>query len=463
MMNFILAVQRSSSEADDEFLAAITSGLEKVTDSITVVHSFTSILAYAAIEKIGAIWLDLRIIQKNAEQFFKRLKKLDHSLPVIVFITNSRINTSIMVGGELVFDLLPKNKILDNLPSIMERISTYSEIQSSVTKDIRKILNPRGLDNFVGSSAEMLEIYKQIIKVSESDFTTLILGQSGSGKELVAQTIHKLSSRSKQAFVILNCAAIPQTLQESELFGFEKGAFTGAEQSKAGKFEMADKGTLFLDEVGDMDLDLQAKLLRVLEDKTIERLGGTSSKIIDVRILSATNMDLPELIRTGQFRADLYHRLNVIPIKLKPLKLRERDIILLAIKMLGELMKSNSLNIPSVSLKILQRMKEFPLLGNVRELENILTRMLFYSKNGQIDDDTIDQVKDTIDTITDEKGTQGLEEQSGVVPIPIWKLEKIAIEKARDYFHGNLSRVAEELEISRSALYRKMKKYELTI
>jgi DNA-binding NtrC family response regulator len=461
MMNFILAVQRPSSEADDEFLAAITSGLEEVTGTITVVQSFTSILAYAAIEKTGAIWLDLRIIQKNAEQFFKRLSKLDHRIPIIAFVTNSRIDTSFMADSQLLFDLLPKNEILDNLPSIMERIRTYHEIQADVTKNIRKILKPRGLDKFVGSSAEMLNTYKQIIKVSGSDFTTLLLGQSGSGKELAAQTIHKLSSRSKQSFVTLNCAAIPKTLQESELFGYEKGAFTGAEQAKAGKFELADKGTLFLDEVGDMDLDLQAKLLRILEDKTVERLGGTSSKKVDVRILSATNMDLPALIKAGQFRADLYHRLNVIPIKLVPLKIRERDIILLSMKMLGDLLESNSLNIPSVSFKILQRMTEFPLLGNVRELENILTRMLFYSKNDQIDDDVIDQVKNTLDLAADEKGIADPEEQSAVVPI--WKLEKIAIEKARDYFQGNLSRVAQELEISRSALYRKMKKYELII
>jgi DNA-binding NtrC family response regulator len=172
-------------------------------------------------------------------------------------------------------------------------------------------------------------------------------------------------------------------------------------------------------------------------------------------------MDLPALIKTGQFRVDLYHRLNVIPIKLVPLKIRERDIILLSMKLLSDLLELNSLNIPSVSFKVLQRMTEFPLLGNVRELENILTRMLFYSKNDQIDDDVIDQVKNTLDLAADEKGIADPEEQSAVVPI--WKLEKIAIEKARDYFQGNLSRVAQELEISRSALYRKMKKYELII
>jgi DNA-binding NtrC family response regulator len=461
MMNFILAVQRPSSEAEDEFLSAFTSALEEVTDSLTVTYSFTSVLAYAAIERTSAIWLDLRIIQKNTEQFFRRLRKLDHNIPVVAFVTNSRINVSIMAGGELVFDLLPKNEILDSLPPIIKRIKTYHEIHTGVTKEIRKILKPRGLGDFVGSSAEMLDTYKQIIKVSESDFTTLILGQSGSGKELVARTIHKMSSRSKQSFITLNCAAIPKTLQESELFGYEKGAFTGAEQSKAGKFELADKGTLFLDEVGDMDLDLQAKLLRILEDKTIERLGGTTSKKIDVRILSATNMDLVDLIKSGGFRADLYHRLNVIPIKLMPLKFRERDIVLLSMKLLNDLIRLNSLNVSSIPHKILQRMKEFPLLGNIRELENVLTRMLFYSKNDKIDDETIDQVKNTMEIPAEEESRTDLEDQSGVVPI--WKLEKIAIEKARDYFHGNLSRVAQELEISRSALYRKMKKYELTV
>lgn len=356
------------------------------------------------------------------------------------------------------FRVIPFSKATEIIPKIQNNISQYYKLIKELSPNAKEYVNPNGFNSLVGNSKAMLQVFRQLSRVAQTDFTTLVLGASGSGKELVANTIHDLSLRNKQNMVSLNCAAIPSTLQESELFGYEKGAFTGADNAKEGKFELANNSTLFLDEIGDMPLDLQAKLLRVLEDRTFTRVGGVKEKKIDVRYIAATNRNLQDMLKDKSFRSDLFYRLNVIPIELPSLVDREDDIVLLCLNLFGKMLEKSSLPIKSISWELINALRQMPLRGNIRELENVLTRILFYSSGNTLDKSIlvdVDIAYDTADnTIHSDDTTEGK-------ILPIWKIEKTAIENAFKIHRRNLSKVATALEISRSSLYRKLKKYGL--
>ncbi|MCF7796426.1 MAG: sigma-54 dependent transcriptional regulator, partial [Candidatus Marinimicrobia bacterium] len=295
------------------------------------------------------------------------------------------------------------------------------------------------------------------MKAIPSDITILITGPSGSGKEVAAKNIHRLGPRAKSRFVSINCAAIPDNLLESELFGYEPGAFTGAQKSKPGKFELADGGTLLLDEIGDMPTKLQNKLLRVLEEQEVERLGSTKTVKIDVRILAATHQDLVQLVEDGQFRADLYYRLNVVPAKLPPLSSRRSDIQLLVLHFLDILVKNQQTSVQGIQVEAVEAIQDLPFPGQVRELENIMTRLIFMSEGRRI------TVKDVaVVGKLAENAVTGHAHRPHVDSVkPLWQVEKEAIEVAMLALDGNISQVAQTLEISRNALYRKLKVYAI--
>ena len=457
-MKYIFGITTDRSKEYKNFISDISILLSDRSNKVKRAHSPNSILSYLAIDDYDTIFVDWEILIGNFDTFLRQLKKLNNIIPLVIISSDTEINCEILIPCTSLFRVIPYSKTKERIPQILHDISQYYKLIKGLSPKAKEYMKPNGFNSIVGNSKIMLQVYRQLSKVAQTDFTTLILGNSGSGKELIANTIHDLSLRNKQNLVSLNCAAIPTTLQESELFGYEKGAFTGADAAKEGKFELANNSTLFLDEIGDMPLDLQAKLLRVLEDKTFTRLGGVKEKKMDVRYIAATNRKLQDMIKDNSFRSDLFYRLNVIPIELPSLADRNNDIVLLCLNLIGKMLEKSSLPIKSISWELINTLGELPLNGNIRELENILTRILFYSTGKTLNKKIlvdVDIANDPIDnTIKDNDAADGK-------VLPIWKIEKTAIENALMIYHRNLSKVATVLEISRSALYRKLKKYDL--
>ena len=338
-------------------------------------------------------------------------------------------------------------------------LDKYLQFRENLGGKISKqLLRPGGFGEFIGNSPIMLDVYRQLTRVASSEYTVLIQGESGSGKELVARTIHQLSDRKEQNFVSINCAAIPENLLESELFGFEKGAFTGATQKKAGKFELAHQGTLFLDEIGDMPLELQVKLLRVLEDGRIQPLGSVQEKEVNFRLVTATHRNLPDQIAQGLFREDLHYRLDVIPLQLPPLRDRTGDLILLVIHFLEKLLRGEDQSIRRIGWDLFDKLQDLPFKGNVRELENLLTRGVFQTDGKLLTADALLTTR-TSSLVGDRSLKSSAGAQKNIQPL--WQLEKDALQHALETLDGNISQAAAQLQISRTAIYRKIKKYGL--
>ena len=307
-------------------------------------------------------------------------------------------------------------------------------------------------ENIIGISFPMQKVFELIEKVADTNATVLITGESGVGKELVAKAVHYNSSRRDSPLVVVNCGAIPETLLESELFGYEKGAFTGATGTRYGRFELAHGGSMFLDEIGDMSFNLQVKLLRVLQEKTFERVGGSKTVNVDVRIIAATNRVLDDLVKEGKFREDLYYRLNVVPIHLPPLRERRQDIPLLLNYFLERSNKMNSAEIDGCTEEAMSILMEYDYPGNVRELQNLIERVVVLKKKGSIDlEDLPEKIYGEIETPTRfdiEKGYDTL----------VSTFEKNLILQALQETNGVKSKAAQALSINRTTLIEKMKR-----
>jgi two-component system response regulator AtoC len=321
------------------------------------------------------------------------------------------------------------------------------------------------ISSIVGSSPQMQEVFKVLAKIAPSSTTVLVLGESGTGKELVAYEIHRNSPRAKKPFVKINCAAIPATLIESELFGHERGAFTGAVTSKPGRFELAHEGTLFLDEVADMPLEMQVKLLRVLQEQEFERVGGVSPIRVDVRIVTATNKDLEKEVKAGRFREDLYYRLNVLPVNLPPLRERKEDIDTLLRVFIAQFNEKIGRKVEGIEPLCLQALRQYPWPGNIRQLENAVERMVLMSEGAILRvSDLPPEVRATLsdEVVAAAEATSQAGEGS---PIPFkeivksrtQELERALIEQALEATSGNVTRAAERLGLSRKGLQIKMK------
>jgi len=320
---------------------------------------------------------------------------------------------------------------------------------------LRRRLDQRfGLDQIVGQSKQMKDVFAKIQRAAPVDSTVMILGESGTGKELVAQALHHNSLRKKGPFVAVNCAAVPATLVESELFGHVRGAFTGATDRRIGRFEQADGGTLFIDEIGDFELGLQAKLLRVLETLTLTPVGGHEDRKVDVRVLAATSRDINKMVEEGKFREDLFYRLNVVSITLPPLRDRPDDIPILVDHFLREIQANKHTALKRVSPEVMRRFQLYRWPGNVRELRNTLESMMVLA-----DGDTLTE-RDLPERIS-----QGSLPQTDSKEIPtgltMEELEKLAITKALDQYAGNRTHAANRLGISVRTLQRKLRQYEL--
>jgi len=319
---------------------------------------------------------DLKLPDMDGIQVLKEIKTVTPETQVILITAYGSIDSAVTAMKEGASDYLTKPFAIDELRLIIKRILRMRQLEVENLSLRKRVEERYRLEGLVGKSPPMLKVYDLIETVAQTDATVLIYGESGTGKEVVANAIHLQSLRRGKPFVKVNCAALPETLLESELFGHERGAFTGALKQRKGRFEMADGGTLFLDEIGDISPGVQVKLLRVLQEREFERLGGNDTLSVDVRLICATQKDLKEEIRKGTFREDLFFRLNVVPILLPPLRERREDILLLTDHFIEKFSRKMGKEIAGISEEAKTLLLKFPFPGNIRELENMLERAI---------------------------------------------------------------------------------------
>ena len=332
--------------------------------------------------KPDIIILDIKMPGITGLDLLEKVRELNSDLLMVIMTAEASMKNAVDAMKRGAYDYITKPFDLDVIDAIIEKVAKARDIAGQVTSLKQELKDRYQVEkNIVGNSSAMQEVYKTIGKVAVSDVTILIQGESGTGKELVARAVHFNSERLGKPFVAINCAAIPRDLLESELFGSEKGAFTGAGERKQGKFEQANHGTLFLDEIGDMPLDLQAKILRVLQEQEVTRIGGSQNIPVDVRIVAATNQALVEKVRQKEFREDLYYRLNVVPITLAPLRERRDDIPALATYFLSRSCTEMSVTPKRLTDDALSLLKSYSWPGNVRELENAIKRAVILSND----------------------------------------------------------------------------------
>src|SRR5580700_9662257 len=341
-----------------------------------------------ALEKLASfgahvIVTDLMMPRMDGQELLRRLKAQGGGPPAIVQTAFGNLETAVATIHDLgAYWFLEKPVQSQELRLLLERAATQGRLVEHAERLERQLSNHGVLGELVGNSAKMQEVFTLAQQVAPSRAAVLITGESGTGKELAARAIHEMSPRRLGPFVAINCAAMPDTLMESELFGHEKGAFTGAVDRRAGCFELAQNGTVLLDEIGDMPIGTQAKLLRVLEDGRVRRLGGKSEIQLDVRIIASTNSPLDTAIRDGKFREDLFYRLNVFPIPLPPLRDRKEDLPVLTAALLDDLNRKHSTKVTDISADVHERLRTYSWPGNVRELRNVLERAVILAGEG---------------------------------------------------------------------------------
>ncbi len=413
----------------------------------------------AAIETVCAggidlVVTDLKLPGKDGLEVLHRVKAYRTSIPVILMTAHGSIETAVKAVKEGAYDFIAKPFDPDHL---LLQIGKALEKQRLVTENAILKTQSAGVQ-MIGNSPAMAQVVSQVQKVAAGKTTVLLHGESGTGKEVMARMIHGLSPRHDKAFVPINCAAIPRELLESELFGHERGAFTGAVEKRIGRFELADKGTLFLDEIGDMDLPLQSKILRVLEEGSVMRVGGVASVKIDVRLIAATHRNLPEAIQEGRFRSDLYFRLNVFPITLPPLRERREDIPTLASHFITYFCNETSRPPKHLSPAALELLMGHHWAGNVRELQNGIERAVILSDGDEITPEHLAlrvRTEEHLDDIVLEGPLAQVAEAASR------QVETKMIRKVLKATGGNKSRASEILQVSYKTLLTKIKDYEI--
>jgi DNA-binding NtrC family response regulator len=394
--------------------------------------------------------LDIRMPGMDGIELFKKSRE-HQPLTEIIFLTGQATVDAAIEAMKLgAYDFLTKPCQLSELQAVVQKAYEKKLLSEKVNRQHQLQLRA-GMVNLVGESASMQQVKELIAKVAPTDSTVLIEGKSGTGKEIVANAIHRNSDRSNNTFVVINCGAVPESLLESELFGHEKGAFTGAVKQKSGLFEIADSGTLFIDEVSEMSPGMQVKLLRVLETGKFRRVGGTKEIDVDVRVVCATNKNLSDEISAGNFREDLYYRLNVMSISLPALKDRKEDIPLLVEHFIRSSNRPNSHNARATS-EVLDAFRNYDWPGNVRELSNVIERAMILADNSLI---TLREIP------LPDKARSG-DPQEPTASISLNEVEEQHIRLVLESVGGNKTRAAQVLGISRPKLYRKMEKYNIS-
>jgi len=409
------------------------------------------------------ILLDLMLPDINGIDLLKEIKQRNPEIPVIVLSAQGSVDVAVTTLKLGAADYFSKPIDFPRLEMAIKNALKLASLSREV-ENLRESVGTRlHFDNIVSQSGEMQEVFKLINKVKQIDIGVLILGESGTGKELVARAIHFNSNRQNCPFIVVNCASIPHELLESELFGHERGAFTGAVQRRIGKFEQAIGGTIFLDEIGELDLSLQAKLLRVIQEKQFDRVGGSELIKTDARLICATHRNLWEEVKQKNFREDLYYRISSFPIMLPPLRQRKSDILLLAEHFLEK--NGEELGKPKIrfSHKALDLLYNYPWPGNIRELENVIQRGMVLTE-GQVftEKELPISIQSHGYTETDNEN-QSLSFESQEMVIPLEKLKENAIRHALKTSNGNIAEAAKKLKIGRATLYRLADKYKMKI
>ena len=434
-------------------------------DNIEVVKAqdLTSIVDFVEREKLHLIITDLRVPKMGRLEFLKQIKSMDSELPVIVVTGDDSIETAVESMKEGAFDYIVRPFEGESLSVAVEKALKMRSLAME-NRYLRKELESHyNFGNIIGNSPKILEVLLLAGDVSRTDSTVFVYGESGTGKELVARAIHFNSLRKGGPLVSINCAALPETLLESELFGYEKGAFTGAEKSKKGRFEMAHGGTLFLDEISEMNPIVQAKVLRLIEARELERLGGSETVKVDVRIICASNKNLEDYVKKGQFREDLYYRVNVFPIKIPPLRERPEDILQLARNFVAQF----SEKMGKLSLKMTKNVENLLVSsrwdGNVRELRNCMERAVILCKGSMVTEDhlPVTLVRESISGYRSEKDNAYKMVNFNLPPegISIDELEKHLVLQALKKSKNNKTKAAKLLGLSRGTFRYRLEKY----
>ncbi len=398
-----------------------------------------------------ALLVDLRMPGLDGLSLIRWMKAEGFRMPVIMISAHGDITDAVTALKEGASDYVVKPFDPEELVIKIKNLVESTNMRNIVEGEKKE-------SGFIGESAEMSHIRSIIQKIAPSGATALITGESGTGKEVVAREIHAFSSVSDGPFMAINIGGVPENLLESELFGYEKGAFTGADRRKTGLFELASGGTLFLDEIGDMPLSLQVKILRVLQEKRITRLGGTMQMPINARIVAATNKDLEELVREGKFREDLFYRLNVVRIHIPPLRERRSDIPLLAAYIVSKYNRQMGMRITGFTPDALEALKNHPFYGNVRELENVIERAMIFADGTVIGQEDLDLRSSML-----KKSESPAEPVNVPEALSLRDIERCAIINALHRWEGNRTRAAEELGISRRTLISKIAEYSIDL
>ena len=441
--------------ADDE--KNIRSGLELAfeDEGYTVVTAADGKEAWEKLQKnvIDLVITDLRMPEMDGYELLKRISAAYPTLPVIVLTGHGTIETAVETMRDGAVDFFTKPVDIDKLLLVVKKTiaaSSLAEQNRKLAEEIEKLRKQQGYGKIIGKSGKIAALMQTVSQVAPTRATVLITGESGTGKELVADAIQSLSTRSDKPFIKVHCASLSQSLLEDELFGHEKGAFTGAVAQKKGRFELADTGTLFLDEIGEIDAATQVKLLRVLQERQFERVGGEKTLTVDVRVICATNRDLKKEVELGNFREDLYYRLNVVHVEVPPLRERKEDIELLSASFLSTFNREDGRKIEGFTPAARKAMFSYSWPGNVRELRNTVEAAVVLSRSNVIDiDDLPPQLRET----------NGESSISFSLPVTMEEAEKGLILETISFCKGNKTKAADLLGIGRKTLHRKLAQY----
>jgi len=445
---------------DDE--VAIRRALERYLSSIGYqvfgVENGEDALKVMDKEAIDLALVDLVMPQIDGVELIRRMKSRDPDIVAIVMTAYGTITSAVNAMKSGAYHYLTKPFELEDVASLVATALEHRRLKQENWQLKKQLKSKYKFENIVGDSEEMMRVFALIEKVADTDSTVLLLGESGTGKELVARAIHYNSKRAARPLVTVNCGAIPETLLESELFGHIKGAFTGAHMTKEGRFDTADTGTIFLDEIGDMSMKLQVKILRVLQERKFEPVGSTKSHEVDVRIITATNQDLEKAVKEGRFREDLFYRLNVIPIRIPPLRERRSDIPLLVHHFLERANRECERAIEGITSDAMNILVNYEWPGNVRELENLIERLTVLKSGGNIDVSDLPpnfasgngSIFEGSAVYVPEEGVSFKEAVSGYE----MQLIRMAMEKTG----GNKNKAAHLLKLNRTTLVEKIKK-----
>ncbi len=422
---------------------------------VFLADSGESALEFLAVQPVDVVLTDLRMPGMDGITLLKRVLARSPQPIVLLLTAYGNVETAVEAMKHGAHDFLTKPVNLDHLELVLQRALRSQRIEGEHAELKRQVEARPRVENMIGASEAMESVLETLRQVAPTRATVLILGESGTGKELVARALHSMSPRAKSPFVAVHCAALADNLLESELFGHEKGAFTGANERRKGRFELADGGTLFLDEIGEISPATQVKILRVLEERKFERVGGQETLEVDVRLVAATNRDLQAMVAAGTFREDLFYRLNVVELRLPPLRERSGDIPLLINHYLERSARENNRPAPLVTPEALEALCAYAWPGNIRELRNVMERMIVMTRGDKLG------LRDVPVAIRTGAGAPKSTGEGDPANLSLDQAEKRMIQDALKLNEGNRTAAAKQLGISRRTLHRKLNEYGL--